>query len=862
MRVKLPLLILAVLALVPAAASGQGGMNVRLLVNHGSAFREGSWVPIDVLIDNDGRDASGWVEVRTLSVMGDAQSPIYRVKAELPRGSRKRFRLHAYLKGAARLEARVFDGERMVLDAPVWMDLTPIKNDDFLTLVLDERVTDYGFLSAVVLGESSRRRFYRENLKGASLAFLADYPQCYESFDVIIMGDVDPGRIGEKRRELLENYVRGGGNLVVSLGANAPKYKGTWVEDLLGVRIGSQSIIKEGDLAREVFPSEYRRGALEDRELVFTELLADDGVKRLGEEATLATARSIGQGKAVAIAVDAAGRGLQSSEGYGALWRDVCSSRRANGLNLDAAAGTCLSRIPISAGVRIASRGSILLYLGLYFLFAIVINFLVFWRLKRLEWAWYTMVFLSIGFTAYAAIFGTVGRAKVSELEKVEILRLRQGESGAEVAAFTGILTARTRTYEADLAVPFGLAREPMAGSDISLDPYGYPAGPKSFGLSGGGDSPLTFIQEGPGRVEDYRVRASTFRLLLVTGQREIKGAISGELALTESGLKGELVNETDYEIESPNLFVNGHLYELKETDKAWSVDLSSFKLERPGKEGGMRDRYGNDRRTMNQNVLLELLRDRGVNTASVRGMYGDDAVLLDARQGPYFLGWVKGASEDALAAPSEVKRNISNTLLVVDLSIDDSRTKKDPWRYLPVLIQDYNYALSGDFPGCGRWSLNDSPWHREWKKMGCGLSEGYPEFQSYNQPAVYVALPEELEGSTAGELLVDLFYSLPDGDSLGLYREVKKDALTIEGKETLSVDGQEVRRVSYKYSGCCRNEFESGGILELKLKGSFDKKATRRVYQYDNTVGNYSVAVKIKSSEDGGRQGEWELWK
>jgi hypothetical protein len=57
------------------------GVNVSVSVNYGSAYRNDSWVPVDVLVNNYEYDISGHVEVRTVDMNGEVQSPIYRASA-------------------------------------------------------------------------------------------------------------------------------------------------------------------------------------------------------------------------------------------------------------------------------------------------------------------------------------------------------------------------------------------------------------------------------------------------------------------------------------------------------------------------------------------------------------------------------------------------------------------------------------------------------------------------------------------------------------------------------------------------------------------------------------------------------------
>ena len=395
------------------AARRADNIILNLFVNYGSAYRDGSWVPVDVLVINDDFDISGWVEIRTFSAAGE-QSPRYRVAVESPRGSRKRFRLNCRLEGTIRIETMLYHKNRPVLEVPPYINVQPIASKDYLSLVLDDKPEDFGFLyrsrrrarraqrsqwETLAAGMTNRRgdrddtlpgRFHRESLNTEKLMSLADHPQCYDSFDVIVMGDIEPTRINLRHRALIRNYIERGGVLVVCIGNNAPKYRGSWVEELLGIRIGSEEIMTEGELGRAVFLPTELKGLDETRECVVARLIPRSAdIKTFGGEICLATMRGVGQGCVAAIAVDAASDALQDCEGFLALWGDLCSRRAVhNRLNLTAAAQYCSEVLPSISGVQVQPKSSVLLYLALYFLVAIVANWLVCNWLKRRELAW------------------------------------------------------------------------------------------------------------------------------------------------------------------------------------------------------------------------------------------------------------------------------------------------------------------------------------------------------------------------------------------------------------------------------------------------------------------------------------------
>ena len=149
---------------------------IGLDVGYSTAFREKSWVPVTVEIINEQRDFDGYIEVRTFDFSKQQQSPSYRMRAQCPQNSRKRFTLYAYLDGTDTVEVWLFEGGRRATDAPAYMQVRPIAKEDALILVLDEDPFNYGFLYAAIQREGRAVRLSRHGLPMSDLDRLPDIP--------------------------------------------------------------------------------------------------------------------------------------------------------------------------------------------------------------------------------------------------------------------------------------------------------------------------------------------------------------------------------------------------------------------------------------------------------------------------------------------------------------------------------------------------------------------------------------------------------------------------------------------------------------------------------------------------------------
>ncbi len=159
------------------------------------------------------------------------------------------------------------------------------------------------------------------------------------------------------------------------------------------------------------------------------------------------------------------------------------------------------------------------------------------------------IIVFSIGFTGYAMMFGTAGRAKSSELEQIEVLHVALGGSTADLHSILGILTTRSSRYS------MNLAHENALASDITNVQWMYRYG------RGIESRPFNFIQGDPPRIEQLEIGASEMRIILVEAEVPVQGGVDGRLVLDENGLTGVIENNTGFRIRDSFLLVDGQMY-------------------------------------------------------------------------------------------------------------------------------------------------------------------------------------------------------------------------------------------------------------------------------------------------------------
>lgn len=772
----------------------EGEISINLNVNYESAYREGAWVPVDVFVDNNSNDINGFVEVRTFN-NDQLQSPVYRVSAQCPKSSRKRFRLHCLLNQTTRVETMVYDKGRPVQAVWPYLDARFIDATSLLGLILDETPMDYSFFNTILYaGKDDPRRFYRENLDNARLAMLADYEQCYTPYDIVIMGAVEPERIAERHRRLISRYVREGGTLVVCTGSNAPNYRHTWVEELAGISVGAIRAIGEAELAKQVFSGDDLVSAKDVRSengSVGAKAPNDVQVAEIKPVApdvtvwssggaggsVLATRRSMGRGQVVVLAIDTASKALQDTKGLNRLWQGLCSYRRDRGdLNFQAANSMYSEQLPNVCGIQLYSKSSVMMYLFLYFAIAIVANWMLFSWLKRRELAWLALVVCAIGFTGYAMIFGTAGRAKSARLDQLEVLRVPRGDAAPATAAAdadddslaslrstVSLVTARTTRQS------FKLSREYSVVQDVKVIDvnYGYSRGPQYANQP----NRTFYLQEDiPSRIDQFVVGASDLRLLQVLADVPVKGGFNGTLEHASERLSGTLTNTTGIEIERPFIWFDNQMYTARVDGTTIRVDAAPPHSLTPDTDvrGGMNYGYGPGmygRATGPSSPSVEAVQRRNLYDRYLNTLFlsNEEIYLRGPRQvppqgrnpaanridmPPLLVAWCKAGPMGSVDPESPVAERGGATIVVADIDVRREGGARRIWYDAVVTMKDSAAA--------------DTPQRAAMRNLRMGPNQTFYQFHRDGGPEVEIAVPPEALKNYPGNLVLSISFGGP----------------------------------------------------------------------------------------------------
>ena len=464
-RHNLSLLLLAILLLLSVAAPAQA-QAIALEVEAGfdSLFREHHWFPLRVRVTNAGGDQRGRLVVRP-ETSGKAFSNTFSTAVELPAGARKSVFLYVTARSFANnVRVEFLTDDNLVLAAQE-APLRHVPAQDNLHVLLGDAASGRVDLAALAPGE---RQAWRAAWELASLPPLA---AALQSVDTFFFNDIDTGALGTAQRQALADRVLTGAHLIVTGGAGW-QATAAGLADLLPLQPSGS--LSTADLAQLAVLAGEPDASFDSETLVAT------GTPRTDARVLAATAdgvplllrREYGLGTVDYFAADPLAAPLNDWAGLDALWFTLAATRRplpgwSQGItNLERAAiaSEILPGLDLLPDL-LPLCGFLLFYVALIG----PLNYLVLRRINRRAWAWVTIPFFILLFSALSWSVGFGLRGSTATLSRLALVQSWPQSERAQVTGLVGVLSPRRASY--DLTTAEGSTLRPLA-RDIPANPF------------------------------------------------------------------------------------------------------------------------------------------------------------------------------------------------------------------------------------------------------------------------------------------------------------------------------------------------------------------------------------------------------
>jgi hypothetical protein len=373
----------------------------------------------------------------------------------------------------------------------------------------------------------------------------------WSALDVLVIYDADTGKLSQEQRAALRGWVEAGGRLILVGGASFQRTL-SGLADVTPLMATGTNTVSIQLLSTAVGVS-FEPRASSDALIAVGPLAKDARVLYTHEEVPLIAWRQMGYGRVDFLAADPGLEPLRSWKAIPQLWMQVLADGEARpgwAYEFPSQEETARQAVAAVPGVSLPSVFQLCGFLLVYIILIGPVNYLILWRLKRRELAWFTVPLLVLLFSAIAYLTGFQLRGSQVILHRLAVVQSWQGGDTARVEALMGIWSPR------------------RAGYDVVLEP-GYLARPLSRDLSGVLTSVADTTIEGGQTVTLRRVQVDvgSVRPFVIEGLAPKAPQIEGslELSSTEQGLKlvGNIINASDVPLTHVGLILAGDVKEL-----------------------------------------------------------------------------------------------------------------------------------------------------------------------------------------------------------------------------------------------------------------------------------------------------------
>ncbi len=503
---------------------------------------QGTWTPITVTASNSGDDLSGALRVKP-DTFGGAQVA-YTRPIELPRGSRKQVTFYV-------ADLSSYGGDMLVdlvvRDRVVASELTRVQFVDQRTLLI-------GIWSDSPRGLEGLAQV-KPSSGNTAVAMLTaqDLPPDgvgWSALDVLVVSDADSGQLSDGQRHALQEWLAGGGRLIIVGGMSFQR-------TLAG--LGEVTPVMAQDTQRVSLLSlsiaagmPFVRGRDERAPVAVGDLRNDAQVLLSDGNIPLVAWRKVGYGRVDFLAADLGLEPMVSWKEVGRLWRLILKEGQlrpgwAYGFNRHwESARSALAEVP---GVSLPSAIQLCGFLTLYVILIGPVNYFVLWRMKRREMAWFTIPALVLLFSGIAYFTGFQLRGSQAILHRLAVVHSWYGTDIAKVDALTGIWSPRRLRY--DLEVGEGYLARPMSHDLGSA-------------LAGVDDIEVEQIQ---GTIlRGVRVDVGAIQPFVIEGYTEaprIESTLAFKMQDRQLRLVGNIVNYSEIDLEKVALVLPSVTYRL-----------------------------------------------------------------------------------------------------------------------------------------------------------------------------------------------------------------------------------------------------------------------------------------------------------
>ncbi len=408
------------------------------------------------------------------------------------------------------------------------------------------RINDYSMFMGILTDDyngvllkdidlSQANNVYYENQNLYSIALnkeLLTNSRNIESLDVIVINNYNTANLTKDNYNSLNEWINGGGVLIIGTGENSSKTIGNMEKDFLNL-FYDENVISESISSNKVITKEVGSGAVYIAPYDFSNgIILNDVNTNLYWINTLSEAFI---------------RTSHLNYDYNYMYTNL------------------LNQVP---NTEMYSTGTLVMIFSIYTLLIGIIIYFIFKKIKKTEYLWFAIPLIAVVFTGIIFLIGNKTRLKDVALNQVSVIK-KDKTGGSISEAYVGV----TPKYKGDLSI-----KDPKEGSIellSSYDDYYY-----SDSTNDADNLRAEILYSGSNVFYEYNdLPALTTKNFKVKNTNVTVPNIDYNLTYLKDGIRGSVKNTLDCNIKKLLIVATNNIWDLGKVKSGEEINVDSVKV-------------------------------------------------------------------------------------------------------------------------------------------------------------------------------------------------------------------------------------------------------------------------------------------
>ncbi len=545
-----------------------------------------AWVPIRIELNNLDDDFTGNLIVQ----LKDGQI-VYRTPVDLPARAKQLYTIYVFLPETLdELEFYLQTGGRKIDFEVITVSTPAVESTRFIALLSSERGTHEHLAHRE---EDDRAEIFREVVYTSSI-YLPKSWVGMQNIDTLIWDGNDNLVLTPEQEKALDQWIQMGGTLVLACGERWQMLNSSALRLYSPVTMDGSIVLPAKQNLSTV--NENSDPVLLPSVVAATGELLDDpkiNVRIKAGDHPFLVERPWGAGKVVWVASSL--REPLFEPVYQEIFLTYLASNNLSFTplmidNLDAAI-TSFLRWMVQA--ELPSTGFVAMYLGLYIIILVPVNYLVFRSIKRLEWAWFTIPVWAVIFAYGAYYIGSFSQHSEVIANQISLLESKPDAKYARSTTFCSVYSPIRKWYTIRFEEPKAF---PMAAWENMFRPQTM-ASDNSMAVS---------FHPRANQIDDFLIYHWSQRSFKAQHTLPIGDGVSMNIRFRDNELEGGITNNTPFPLTGTRLYLKERMIHLSNMQPGETVRLDGkwrnaqrLELYNTWQMSPRRMNYGRDNRDM-----------------------------------------------------------------------------------------------------------------------------------------------------------------------------------------------------------------------------------------------------------------------